>query len=95
MIGLKAGEIPPVLVETSSNGGLTAEQITKLCCQKLVYVSDNAPPEIRQQAEAFRESIEAVVYHYIKDAMRAERDRCMQEALNRGMTNLAEMFRRE
>jgi len=95
MITLKAGEIPPVFVETSDDGGLTAEQITRLCCQKLLYVSDSAPPEIRLQAEAFRDRIEAVVYHYIKDAMRAERDRCMQEALNSGVTNLAEMFRRD
>lgn len=95
MIGLKAGEIPPVFVETSEDGGLTAEQITKLCCQKLLYVSENAPPEIRHQAEAFKDRIEAVVHHYIQDAMRAERDRCIQTALNSGLTNLAEMFRRE
>jgi hypothetical protein len=90
MIGLKAGEIPSVFVETSNDGGLTAEQITRLCCQKLLHVSDTAPPEIRVQAEAFRDRIEAVVYHYIRDAMRAERDRCMQEVSNSGFANLAD-----
>ena len=90
MITLKAGEIPPVFVETSDDGGLTAEQITRLCCQKLLHVSDSASPEIRCQAEAFRDRIEAVVHHYIKDAMRAERARCVQEALGSGIRNLAD-----
>ena len=72
------------------DGGLTAEQITRLCCQKLLHVSDSASPEIRCQAEAFRDRIEAVVHHYIKDAMRAERARCVQEALGSGIRNLAD-----
>tara|TARA_R100001163_G_C5048980_1_gene185955 strand:+ start:1133 stop:1435 length:303 start_codon:yes stop_codon:yes gene_type:complete len=91
---LSTGEIPSVFVETSSNGGLSADQIADLCCRKLIYVSDNAPSEIRDQANEFKERVENVVLGYIKEAMRAERDRCVHIASVGGYDDLANLLRR-
>jgi 7-keto-8-aminopelargonate synthetase-like enzyme len=94
VIGLNASPIEPVVVETSQNGGLSAEQITELCCRKIVYVSAGAPPVIQQQAEEFRERIAVVVHHYVKEAMRSERDRLAQIASKGGYEELTNLLRR-
>ena len=94
MIELKASAIKPVVVETSQNGGLSAEQITELCCRKIMYVSATAPPAIQKQAEEFRERIAVVVHHYVKEAMRSERDRCAQIASKGGYEDLTDLLRR-
>ena len=94
MIELRASAIKPVVVETSQNGGLSAEQITELCCRKIMYVSAGAPPAIQQQAEEFRERIAVVVHHYVEEAMRSERDRCVQIVSKGGYEELTDLLRR-
>ena len=94
MIELKASIPPPVYVETSANGGLSADQITELCCRKIVYISKDAPPAIQQQAEEFKGRVASVIHSYIKQAMRSERDRCVQIAVNGGYKDLANLLRR-
>ena len=94
MSELKASPVPPVYVETSDNGGLSADQITELCCRKIVYVSDEAPPAIKQQAEEYKERIASIVHLYVERAMRSERDRCIQIAVNGGYKELADLLRR-
>ena len=44
-------------VVTSTDGGLSAEQITVLCCNKIVQVSESAAPEIKEQAAVFRREV--------------------------------------
>jgi|TARA_R110002110_G_scaffold141771_1_gene329751 hypothetical protein len=93
MIELRAS-VSPVYVETSDNGGLSADQITELCCRKIIYVSEDAPPAIQQQAEEFRDRMTFIVNSYIKQAMQSERDRCVQAAANGGYADLADLLRR-
>ncbi len=91
---LSTGEVPSVFVETSTGGGLSSEQLATLCSRKLIYVSENAPPEIKEQAQAFKLRVEHLVFGYIEQAMRSERDRCVQIALTGGYTDLADLLRR-
>ena len=42
-----------VSVETTLNRGWTPEEVAHRCANKLMEVSENAPPVIRDQAEAF------------------------------------------
>ena len=93
MIGLQALEIPSVTVATSAGGGLSPEQLAELCCEKLIKVGDNLAPEIREQAEAYRERMRQVVLHYINHAVRAEKDRCVHAASSGGYDQLAHLLR--
>ena len=95
MIGIETGVVPPVVVTTSQNGGLSANQLTELCCNKLIDVSENAPPVIREQAEAFRLRMQHVVHFYISQAMQSERDTCVQTALAGGYKDLGYLLRRK
>ena len=80
-------------VVTSTDGGLSAEQITMLCCNKIVQVSENAAPEVKEQAAVFRTQLEAVVHAYVLKAMQEERETCVQIAVRGGYPELAELLR--
>ena len=87
------GSIGSPTVVTSTNGGLSAEQITTLCCNKIVQVSESAAPEIKEQATVFRARLENVVHAYVLKAMQEERETCVQIAVRGGYPELAELLR--
>tara|TARA_R110000737_G_scaffold233815_2_gene246937 strand:+ start:88 stop:372 length:285 start_codon:yes stop_codon:yes gene_type:complete len=87
------GSIGSPTVVTSVNGGLSAEQITTLCCNKIVQVSENAAPAIKEQAAVFRARLENVVHAYVLKAMQEERETCVQIAVRGGYPELAELLR--
>ena len=62
-----------VEVFTTDNGGSTPENIAERALNKIVSVSESAPPAIRDQALAYRDDIRTVLLFYIKDAIRADR----------------------
>jgi len=65
--------IGPVSVQTSDYGGLSPEQIAKLCADRIIAVGDKAPPEIAQQAQAFKQHILEVILHYVTLAAQEDR----------------------
>jgi len=87
-------EVGKVGVVTSDNGGLSSEQITELCVNKIVYVSDNAPPAIREQAKQFKEIITNIIYQYIQLAKKEERATIVSKVLQTGNNELSEIIRR-
>jgi len=60
-----------VMVETTQNRGFTPEEIAERALDKIIYVGSNAHPAIREQAEAFRESIRDVLVFYLNEAVRS------------------------
>ena len=92
MLAVQGGIGSPTVV-TSTNGGLSADQITTLCCNKIVQVSENAAPAVKEQAIAFRAQLEVVVHAYVLKAMQEERDTCVQIAVRGGYPELAELLR--
>ena len=87
------GGIGPVFVAASSNGGHSPEQVAELCVNKLIGISDTAPPELAQQARAFREQMLAVVLHYVKLAAREDRATVCSHLEQAGHAQLAEHIR--
>lgn len=60
-------------VTTSADGGHSPEQVAELCVNRIIQISDTAPPELAGQARAFREQVLAVVLHYVKLAAQEDR----------------------
>ena len=69
-VGFKLGT---VMVSTTENKGhdpeFWAEQITN----KIVGISSNAAPQVRQQAEAFRHDVYQIILHGVKNAIKSDR----------------------
>ena len=61
---------------------------------KLLKVSDSAPPVIKEQAEAFKENLQKVVYYYIELARREERATIAHKMSKAGQKEMADLIRR-
>jgi hypothetical protein len=81
-------------VVTSNNGGHSPEQVAELCVNRLIQISDTAPPELAQQARAFREQLLAVVLHYVRLAATEDRVTVCTKLEQAGHADLAQHIRR-
>ena len=46
---------PIVTIHTTENRGHSPEEVAERCLDKIIQVSESAPPAIREQAYAFRD----------------------------------------
>jgi glycerol uptake facilitator-like aquaporin len=81
-------------VVTSSNGGHSPEQVAELCVNRLIQISETAPPELAQQARAFRGQMLAVVLHYVKLGAAEDRATVCLKLEQAGLSDLAQQVRR-
>jgi hypothetical protein len=95
MVSVESGiQVATVNVMTSDEGGLNNEQIAELAMDKILRVSDTAPPAIKEQANAFKENIRSVVLHYIELARREERATIARKMAKAGQNEMADLVRR-
>lgn len=87
-------DIPLVQVHTTSGRGFTPEEVAKRCADRLMYVADSAPLEIREQAMAFKDHIEKVVAIYMREAIASDRTTVYNTLKTAGHADLAELIRR-
>ena len=81
-------------VATTSNGGHPPEFWAKLATDRIVQISDDAHPAIREQALAFRDKVEHVVLLYMKRAVQSDRTTVHNLVTEAGHPQLAELLRR-
>lgn len=60
-----------VVVQTTQGRGFTPEEIAERALDRIIYVGSGAHPAIRDQAEAFKDSIRAVLVMYLHEAVRS------------------------
>ncbi len=66
-------ELGNVSVSTTNNRGFTPEEVAQRCADKLLNIADSTPPAIRDQAIAYKKSMEAVIALYMKEAIKTDR----------------------
>ncbi len=91
MFEVKMGQIHSPMIKTSDFGGLPLEDLAEVCADKIVGVSDSAPPAIREQAKYFRQQIEKTI---LKRAAQSERATCIQVCVQGGEEKAAHLLRR-
>lgn len=94
MFNVGVSQAGKVNVMTSDKGGLNNEQLADLAVDKIVSISDEAPPHIRQQANQFREHLKKVLYHYLVLARGEERATIVHILRSNGQKEMAEYIRR-
>ena len=85
---------PIVGIQTTNNRGFTPEEVATRCVDKIVEVGDNAAPEIRDQARAFKKHLHKLVTHYMKEAIKSDRTTIYNAIKDAGQEQLAEHIRR-
>ncbi len=71
MFDLGTGEVGTVMVMSTHGRGFTPEEVAERALDKIIYVGSQAHPAIRDQAEAFKNSIRQVLVHYMHEAVRS------------------------
>jgi hypothetical protein len=67
------GEVGHAYVCATQNRGHNAEELADMALNKIVYIGDNVPDPIKEQALAYRENLRDVLVFYMRQAMLSER----------------------
>jgi hypothetical protein len=68
---LISGDVGSVMVMSTQGRGFTPEEVAERALDKIIYVGSSTHPAIRDQAEAFKDSIRNVLVHYMHEAVRS------------------------
>ena len=89
-IGFKLGQ---VMVSTTENRGHDVEFWATETTKKIVGISAEADPHIRQQAEAFRNQVYTLIYLGMKSAIASDRVTLQGTLVGQGHEDLAKVIR--
>jgi hypothetical protein len=87
-------ELGVVSVFTSMDSGHSSEQIADMALNKIMSVSETAPPEIRLQAEAYRNKLKEILIYYLTKMAQSERTTIWALMKKQGHEDIAEIIRR-
>ena len=71
MFDLATGNVGSVRGMTTEGRGFTPEEVAERALDKIIYVGSHTHPAIRDQAEAFKDSIRKVLVYYMHEAVRS------------------------
>ena len=86
--------IGDVKVQTTNNKGLSPEYWTERIMERLISISENATPEVKAQAEAFKDNMTQVVLLYLKQAIVSDRATLAGLLQKQGHKDMADIIRR-
>jgi hypothetical protein len=86
-------EVGSVIVATTQDKGHDPEFWAKAAADRIVSVGGNCHPLIAQQAEAFKESVQATAVFYIKEAIKSDRTTLIAELERQGHADMANIIR--
>lgn len=81
-----------VAVLTTQGRGFSPEEIADRALAKIMYVSKDANPLIRDQAEAFKESIRETLVFYLKQAVQSDRTTLANRLREAGHSDLIKIL---
>ena len=83
-----------IVVKTTNNKGLSPEYWTQRIIERLISISDNAEPEVKAQAQAFKDNMTQVVLLYLKQAIASDRATVAGLLQKQGHKDMADIIRR-
>jgi len=89
-----SSELGPVNVYTSNNRGHSPDEIAEMALNKIMMVSDSAPPVIRDQAIAHKNRLKEVLIFYMNKMAQSERTTIWALMKKQGQEDMAEIIRR-
>ena len=82
------------LVFTTTDRGHSPEEMAEMALNKIMSVSEDAPPVIREQAYAHRQRLKEVLIFYMKRMCQSERTTLWALMKKQGHEDVAEIIRR-
>tara|TARA_X000001316_G_C894543_1_gene15022 strand:+ start:190 stop:474 length:285 start_codon:yes stop_codon:yes gene_type:complete len=87
-------EVMDVQVHTTNNKGHDPQFWVDRVMERLLSVSENADPIVKEQAKAFKDSIQALLLFYIKQAIQSDRATVAGLLDKQGHKDMADIIRR-
>lgn len=81
-------------MRTTHERGFTVEEIAEDLLNKLIFISSESHPAIREQAIAFKDQIRPAIIHYMKQAVRSDRTTLAAQLSKQGHHDMAEIIRK-
>ena len=95
MLGVNLSIEPGICeVHTTEYRGFTPEEIAERAVPKVVSVAEGADPEVREQAEAFKNRLFHVIVNACIDAIRSDRTTLTNLLDQQGHKDMADILRR-
>jgi len=95
VMSYKAGpELGIIEVHTTEGGGHSTEFWAKRCIEKMIYVSDDAPEEIKKQVQDYKDNIEKLIELYMQNAIKSDRITINNELEKAGLKEAADLIRK-
>ena len=89
-----SGEMGNALAFTSDNRGHSPEEMAEMALNKIMTVSETAPPVIREQAFEHRQRLKEVLVFYMNKMCQSERTTVWALMKQQGHDDMAEIIRR-
>ena len=89
-ISLSVGEVDVI---TTDNRGLSVEEVAQRAVDKILYVAEDAPEPLREQARAFKDTVREVIVYYMKHAVDQDRATVAARLREAGYSELAKNLR--
>tara|TARA_A100000171_G_scaffold49735_1_gene59442 strand:+ start:983 stop:1282 length:300 start_codon:yes stop_codon:yes gene_type:complete len=81
-------------VQTTNNRGSTPEEVAARCVNKIINVSQNAHPMLREQAIEYKNAVEKIIAIYMRQAIQSDRTTIYNAIKDAGQPKLAEYIRK-
>ena len=62
-----------IKVETTVNRGFTPEELAQRATDKIIFIGNQSHPLVREQAQIFKQHVEAVIRVYLIEAVTQDR----------------------
>jgi len=83
-----------VSVHTTENRGHSPEEMAEMAMNKIMIVSKDVPPVIRDQATAHRDKLKEILIFYMNRMAQSERTTIWAMMKKQGHEDMAEIIRR-
>ena len=80
-------------VLTTDNKGHSIEEVAQMAADRILYVADEAPPPIRDQAIAFKDTLKQTLIYYMRQAVEQDRATICAKLRQNGYSDLADNLR--
>ena len=81
-------------VQTTSGRGHTPEELAINAVAKIISISEDTDPVLKQQVEAFRERMFYIIVQALKQAVKSDRTTLYNEFKNQGHDDMAAILRK-
>jgi hypothetical protein len=80
-------------VLTTDNKGHSIEEVAQMAADRILYVADEAPSPIRDQAMAFKDTLKQTLIYYMRQAVEQDRATICAKLRQTGYSDLADNLR--